>query len=209
LLQYLDNNKITPELDKIYRERCGRGLKKIEKLEKRARIYQRRKESRFKIFVESKRSIALHFVAYALVIYLMELGGIFAIIIWEILKRNLQRKAWNELTQNGKFGLEEILDKENGGTRNPGGTDQNNTLATEIFEKKKVKKLPIIGGVVLLIIVLMVLLKSGENNYEVIEETQSNEEMNHTVEKSILYEGQNLKLLLLIIFILFYIRYCS
>ncbi|MDR2730550.1 MAG: zinc ribbon domain-containing protein [Treponema sp.] len=55
LLEYLDNNKITPELDRIYRDKYNNAIERISKLTKRALAYQHRSTSRFMLFAGNKK----------------------------------------------------------------------------------------------------------------------------------------------------------
>lgn len=116
LLEYLDSHKITPELERIYRNRYLCALKRIEKLSKRALAFQRRQASRFHLIGCNKTGIIVHSVIYtlALLFSLATAGAGFVftlplVAVWETVKRVREKKAWKELTHGGQYGLLEIL----------------------------------------------------------------------------------------------------
>lgn len=114
LLQYLDNNKITPELDKIYRTKCKSALKTIQKNQKQARIYELRLSSSLHIVG------GLQFILYAFIYFNIFIFGAIGggggciissiiILIWELIKRNNEKKAWRQLTDDGNNELSVVL----------------------------------------------------------------------------------------------------
>lgn len=116
ILQYLDNNQITPELEQIYRNRCNEALDRIKRKSKRAVTYQYRQNTPLHLFGDSKCGIIIHAIVYAILILFGILTSGYGliislpiIIIWELIKRILEKKAWKELTCNGQNELLQVL----------------------------------------------------------------------------------------------------
>ena len=93
LLKYMDDNPITPALEDIYRKRFNTALVRIAKLSKRAQSYELRK-----LKTEENKTL---FKILAIVLFPI---GIFLLI-----KLQLEKKAWEELTHNGQHTLSSIL----------------------------------------------------------------------------------------------------
>jgi len=114
LSSYLNKNTVMSELDQIYRKRCSDMFAKIAKLSNRALSHEHRKKTRLKLFSGNKKSTIITSAIYffAVILAFIPFGIIISAIAvgtYEIAKRNLEKKAWNELTHAGQYELAFIL----------------------------------------------------------------------------------------------------